>query len=74
MSRVVWWFPHYVCNNLFKCLLFFDLGMVYGGVGATHVNAFITSMNIPAVNYKTLDRHQKKVGKLIEKVARDSCV
>ena len=48
-------------------------GMVHAGMGATHVNAFLTSLNIPAVSSKTLKKHEHAVGVEIEKVAKKSC-
>lgn len=47
--------------------------MVHAGIGPTHVNSLLTSMNIPSVSNSTLNRRQKEAGAAIEEVARESC-
>jgi len=48
--------------------------MVHTGIGPTHVNAFLTSMNIPSISHTTLHRRQPEAGLTIEHVAKQSCL
>jgi hypothetical protein len=43
------------------------------GMGATHVNAFLTAMNIPGMATTTIRRHENIVGDAITKITRRSC-
>ena len=47
--------------------------MIHAGIGPTHVNALLTSMDIPPVSEGTLNRRRAEAGPAIEKVAKDSC-
>lgn len=47
--------------------------MIDAGIGPTHLNALITTMNVPALNTVTLKRYEELVGPAIEEVARRSC-
>ena len=47
--------------------------MEHAGIGPTHVNNFLTTMNIPAVDPKLLRRQERVIGPVIEKVAQESC-
>ena len=58
----------HVANNPFS-----SLGMVHSGLGETHVNNFLTSMNLPPISHKTLKKREREVGPIIEKVAEESC-
>lgn len=55
------------------CDSFFFPGMIDAGMGATHVNAFLTAVNIPPIPPKTLKSHERYVGKKIEAAAQQSC-
>lgn len=48
-------------------------GMLHAGIGATHVNALLTSVNLPAIAENTLKAREREVGPAIEKVAKESC-
>ena len=48
-------------------------GMIHAGLGATHVNNFLTSMNIPPVQPKLLKRREREVGPQIESTAKRAC-
>lgn len=47
--------------------------MLHAGIGPTHVNALMTSTNLPAIGQNTLEAREREVGPAIEKVARKSC-
>lgn len=47
--------------------------MLDAGIGATHVNLVLTSLNIPAVSEKTLKSREREIGPAIEQVAKTSC-
>ena len=48
--------------------------MLHAGIGVTHVNALLTSRNLPAVGQNTLKATEREVGSAIEAVARNSCL
>lgn len=43
--------------------------MLHAGIGETHINNFLTSMNVPPIHHKTLKRREREAGKGIETVA-----
>lgn len=47
--------------------------MLHAGIGPTHVNALLTSLNLPAVNEKTMKSREREVGPAIETIAKKSC-
>ena len=49
------------------------LGMINAGVGATHLNFILSTMNIPLVHHTTLKRREKEIGGHIEHAAKRSC-
>ncbi|XP_044167665.1 uncharacterized protein LOC114976984 [Acropora millepora] len=48
-------------------------GMLHAGIGATHVNALLTSVNLPAVHENTLKAREREIGPALEKIAKRSC-
>ena len=60
--------------SIYYCLIFQSLGMLYAGISPTHVNAILTSMNVPAVSENTLRAGEREVGPVIENVAKSSCL
>lgn len=48
--------------------------MLHAGIGVTHVNALLTSINLPAMGQNTLKTREREVGPAIEAVARNSCL
>ena len=53
------------------CLL--HAAMLHAGIGATHVNRFLTTLNIPAVNTHQVKKREREVGEVLESVAKHSC-
>ena len=51
----------------------FQTGMLHAGRGATHVNALLTSINLPAVHENTLKARKREIGPALEKIAKRSC-
>ena len=49
------------------------LGMINAGVGATHLNNMLASMNIPPIHHKSLKRWEREVGSHLESAAKRSC-
>ena len=49
------------------------LGTIHAGIGATKVNAFLTTMNLPPIHHKTLKRREREVGVAAETLAKRSC-
>ena len=47
--------------------------MLHAGMGATHVNALLSSLNIPTVNESTLKAREREIGPAIESIATQSC-
>ena len=49
------------------------LGMLHAGIGSTHVNALLTSMNLPPVGVNSFKAREREIGPAIESVAKNSC-
>ena len=47
--------------------------MIHAGIGPTHVNAFLSAVNVPPIATGTFYSHQNEIGITIEKVAKQSC-
>ena len=47
--------------------------MFHAGIGRSHVNSLLTSINLPAVAENTLKAREREIGPVIEKVAKESC-
>ncbi|XP_034944360.1 uncharacterized protein [Chelonus insularis] len=48
-------------------------GVLNGGMGYTHLNKFLSALNIPEMHWNTFKTYEKEVGKAIEELGRDSC-
>ncbi|KAK0171451.1 hypothetical protein PV327_011284 [Microctonus hyperodae] len=48
------------------------LGVLNGGMGHTHLNKFLSALNIPEMHWNTFKTHEKEVGKAIEESSQDS--
>lgn len=49
------------------------IGMLHAGIGPSHVNSLLKSVNLPAVFENTLKAREREIGPVFEKVAKDSC-
>ena len=50
------------------------LGTLDAGIGETHLNTILTTMNIPNISRSTFKRREREVGLAVEQVAKKSCV
>ena len=48
-------------------------GMLHAGIGASHVNMFLTTMNIPCPTRTTSKKREREVGMILETAAKRSC-
>ena len=48
--------------------------MLHAGIGPTHVNELLSSINVPPLGESTLKAREREVGPQIEKVAKESCL
>ena len=67
-----------VSGQKFIAILIFNqnlvhLGMLHAGIGPSHVNALLTSINIPPVSQSTFKAREREVGPAIEELAKASC-
>lgn len=46
--------------------------MIDSGLGATHVNKVLTTLNIPAIGFNSIKRHEEIVGDALLKQAEES--
>ena len=49
------------------------LGSLHVGMGNTHLNNLLSTMNMPTMNHHLFERREREVGNALENVARDSC-
>lgn len=49
------------------------LGCLHAGVGNTHLNNLLSTLNVPAMNSSTFKTREREAGKAIEQVAKNSC-
>nr|XP_034322437.1 uncharacterized protein LOC109617730 [Crassostrea gigas] len=47
-------------------------GMIHTGIGPAQINGLLTTLNIPAISSKTIQKRQMETGSAIEKVAEDT--
>ena len=48
--------------------------MLHAGIGPTHVNQLLSSINVPSGGESTLKAREREVGPQIEKLAKESCL
>ncbi|XP_066016700.1 uncharacterized protein [Pocillopora verrucosa] len=49
-------------------------GMLHAGIGPTHVNELLSSINVPSLVESTLKAREREVGPQIEKLVKESCL
>lgn len=47
--------------------------MINGGFGESHVNGFLSSLNIPTITQSTLKSREREITPHLHKMAEDSC-
>ena len=61
-------------NSGCSCGVFFFLsGMLNIGAGATHVENFLTALNIPCLSSKSIHRLENNIGEKVIEAAEKSC-
>ena len=50
------------------------MGMLHVGIGPTHVNESLSSINVPSLGESTLKARKREVRPQIEKLAKESCL
>ena len=48
--------------------------MLHAGIGPTHVDELLSSINVPSVGQSTLKAREREIGPQIEKLAKESCL
>jgi hypothetical protein len=48
--------------------------MIDSGLGATHVNKVLTTLNIPAIGFSSIKRHEEIVGEALMQQAKDCMI
>ena len=49
------------------------LGSLHAGMGHTHVNHLLSTMNVPTISHSTYKTRERKVGCCVEAVVKESC-
>ena len=52
---------------------YFVSGALDSGLCSTYENKLFAAINVPLINWKKFTRHERKVGLVVEHVAKDSC-
>ena len=50
------------------------VGMIDAGIGESHVNTFLSAMDVPSYSPQLMKKHERIVGPVIEEVAEESCI
>ena len=54
-------------------LLFYFVAMLDAGMGATHVNKFLTGLEVPPLSQCTIKKREREIGPMVEAPAKESC-
>ena len=57
----------------YQFCMFIISGMLDAGIGATHVNKFLTAIGINPVSNGMLKRREREVGSCVEELAKELC-
>ena len=47
--------------------------MLDAGMGATHVNKFLTGLGVPPLSPCTIKKREREIGPMVEALAKESC-
>lgn len=64
---------HYNIVTIVISKLYIYIGTLNTGIGLTHLNNVLSSLNIPELHRKTFKTYENEVGPELEKMAEDSC-
>ena len=48
--------------------------MYHAGIGATHVNTFLSSLNAPTMSENGIMKRQRELGAAVEKITKNTCL
>ena len=63
-------------HGVFVCVFFFSLlhkGAIHTGTGASSINKFLTTLNIPCPAEQTLKKRERESGDFVERAAKKAC-
>ena len=46
------------------------LGSLHAGIGNTHLNNLLSTMNIPTMNHRLFKKREREIGNVVENIAR----
>ena len=49
------------------------LAAVHTGFSDTHINKFLSTINVPGISNSMYKRHEREIGPVIEIIAKESC-
>ena len=49
------------------------LGSLHAGIGNTHLNNLLSTMNIPTMNHRLFKEREREIGNVVENIAGESC-
>ena len=49
------------------------LGSLHAGMGHTHVNHLLSTMNVPTISHKAYKVREREVGSCVEALVKESC-
>ena len=49
------------------------LGCLHAGIGQTHINNVLSTLNVPTLNSVNFKLREREVGKAVESIAKSSC-
>ena len=47
--------------------------MLDAGMGATHINKFLTGLGVPPLSPCTIKKREREIGPMVEALAKESC-
>ena len=50
------------------------LGSLHAGMGHTHVNHLLSTLNVPTISHKRYEVREREVGRCVETVTQESCI
>lgn len=48
-------------------------GALHTGLGHTHINKLMRTINVPTMSSTTFKRREREIGKVVENVAKETC-
>ena len=70
LGDCVGWYTVYLCVCFFSLL---HKGAIHTGTGASSINKFLTTLNIPCPAEQTLKKRERESGEFVERAAKKAC-